>query len=111
MIELLGIKILGILFGLAMLYMTFLNLRRKEFSTEESGFWFLVWTAFIFISIIPTSLDFIVKDVLNINRRLDFFIIIGFMFMIGIVFHNYTVTRKTQNKVEKLVRKIALDKK
>ena len=111
MIELIEVKMLGLLFGLFMIYITFLHLRRKEFSTQESAFWFIIWGIFIFVVLIPTSLDFLIKDVLNLGRRLDFFIIVGFMFIIGVVFHNCSITKKTQNKVEKLVRNIAIRKK
>ena len=111
MIEFLEIKILGLVFGLFMIYITFLHMRRKEFSTEESLMWFLVWIGFVFIAIAPTSMDFLIKDVLNLGRRLDFFIIVGFMFLTGIIFHIYTITKRTQNKVEKLVRAFATRKK
>ena len=39
----LGVQILGILFALFMIYVTFLYRRRNEFSTQESLFWFFVW--------------------------------------------------------------------
>jgi len=108
---LLGIQIAGILFGLFMLYITFLHGKRKEFTEKEKIFWIIAWIFFTIIVIFPNALDFIAKDILSISRSLDFLIIAGFMFLIGISFYNYTLMRKTQNKVEKLVRKIALEKK
>lgn len=104
-----GIQIFGILFALLMIYTTFLHQRRKEFTTKEYLFWLGAWIIFMALVIFPTSLDLLIKDVLNIGRRLDFYIIIGFMFLIGISFHTYTTMRKTQNKVEKIVRKIAIE--
>lgn len=105
-----GIQILGILFALFMFYITFLHQRRNEFTTKESIFWFGAWTIFLLLVIFPTSLDFFIKNILNFNRRLDFFIVIGFMFLMGIMFHIYTIVRKNQNRVDKIVRKIAIDK-
>ena len=52
--------------------------------------------------------DLVIKNWLAFARRLDFFIIIGFMFLIGMVFHIYTIIRKVQNRFEKIVAKIAL---
>lgn len=106
----LGIQILGILFALFMIYITFLHQRRKEFTVKESIFWFGAWVFFFLLVILPNSLDFFIKDVLDFSRRMDFFIVIGFMFMIGIIFYTYTLVRKNQNRIEKLVRKIATDK-
>ena len=107
----LGIQIFGVLFALFMFYITFLNQKRENFTFKEGIFWFGVWTCFLILAIFPTSLDFFVRDILNFGRRLDFFIIMGFLFLIGIVYHIYAIVKKNQNKMEKLVRKIAIDKK
>ena len=106
----LAIQVVGMVFALFMLYITFLHQIRKEFTVKESIFWFGAWGAFLFMSIFPRALDFFIKNVLNFSRRLDFFIIIGFMFIIGLLFHTYTIMRKNQNEVEEIVRKIAIDK-
>lgn len=107
----LGIQIFGVLFGLFMLYLTFLHSKRKEFTIKESSFWIILWVAFILIVLLPNSLDFLIKEVLNISRRLDFFIIIGFMLLTGIIFYTYTIVRKNQKRLEAVVRKIAIEKK
>jgi len=108
---LLGIQIAGILFGLFMLYITFLHGKRKEFNSKEGIFWIVAWIVFIILVIFPNVVDIVSKNVLNIGRTLDFLIIMGFMFLIGISFHNYTLVKRNENKLEKLVRKIAIDKK
>ncbi|MBU0615372.1 MAG: DUF2304 domain-containing protein [Nanoarchaeota archaeon] len=108
---LLGIQIAGVFFGLFMLYLTFLYGKRKEFKSSEGAFWIVAWIVFIGMTLFPSSVDFIVRDVLNIKRTLDFLIILGFMFLLGITFYNYYMLRKTENKIETLVRKIALEKK
>ena len=107
---LLGIQVIGVLFALFMLYMTFLYKKRKEFTKKEFYFWIITWIAFIFLVLFPHAFDFIIKDVLSFSRTLDFFIVSGFMFIIGVVFYTYTVTAKTHKKVDKIVRKIAIDK-
>ena len=107
----LGIQILGVLFGLFMLYLTFLHGKRKEFTSKEGFFWMFLWAIFIFVTLSPSSLDFLVKGVFNLKRPLDFFIITGFLFLIGAVFYTYGVVRKNQMKIEEIVRKIALEKK
>ncbi|MBU0457447.1 MAG: DUF2304 domain-containing protein [Nanoarchaeota archaeon] len=108
--SILGIQIVGILFALFMFYLTFLHRRRKEFTIKEYIFWAGVWVIFLLLVLFPTTLDSLVKNVLSLSRRMDFFIIMGFMFLIGVVFHIYTIVRKTQNKIEKIVRQIAVEK-
>lgn len=105
----LGLQLLGILFALLMLYITFLHKKRNEFTITESGFWTLMWLVFTFLVVFPHSIDFLVRDILQFNRTLDFFIVVGFMFMIGSIFYTYTILRKTQKKVEMIVQKLAIE--
>ena len=68
------IQLLGLLFGLLMLYFTFLHYKRNEFKIETFLFWALLWVVYILMVIYPTSLDFFVEQ-LKFGRRLDFFIV------------------------------------
>ncbi|MBD3164395.1 DUF2304 family protein [Candidatus Woesearchaeota archaeon] len=102
----LGIQLVGTFFGLFMVYYSFLHFKRKEFTAKEFGFWIILWIAFIYISIFPDSLDFIVKR-LNLARTLDLFIILGFIILIAIFFYTYTLVRVNQKRMEKIVRDIA----
>ncbi len=104
----LGIQFVGIFFGLFMLYITTLYSKRKEIDAKERWFWVSAWIVFILLVIFPNSVDMIARRVLNISRTLDFLIILGFMFLIGISFYNYLIIKKNQNKIEKIVRKIAV---
>lgn len=110
MAEILGIQIIGILFGFFMIYYTFLQYKRKEFSISEYVFWLLHWAIFIIFTLFPFILDPLLES-LSIARALDFFIIIGFLFLIGMIFYTYTIVKKSNRKIEEVVRKIALKKK
>jgi len=102
-----GVQIIGILFGLLMLYWTFLHLKRKEYDTKVYSFWVMIWLGFIAISVFPNILDKLTKP-LSIVRTLDLLVILGILFLIGITFHNYLVVMKNEKKIEQVVRKIAL---
>ena len=106
----LGIQIAGLLFGLFMIYYSFLQYKRKEFTAREFAFWIFVWVSFVIIAIFPNILDPLVKS-LNIARTLDLLIIAGFIFMITAIFYTYTVARKIQKKLESVVREMAIKKK
>ena len=108
--DILGIQILGICFGLFMMYYTFLHYKRKELLSKEYGFWIILWAVFLIVTIIPEILDPLV-GALSLPRTMDFFIIVGFMFFAGVIFYTYTVVKKNQKKLEEIVRKIAIQKK
>ena len=101
---LLGIQILGVLFALFMIYLTFLHQKRKEFTAKEYIFWIVIWVCFIIVTIFPKILSPIVKT-LSLSRTMDLLIILGFIFVVGILFHNYITITKVQRKVEEVVRK------
>lgn len=105
-----GIQIVGILFGLFMLYLTFLHQKRKEFSAKEYLFWILSWIIFIIIAIFPNILAPFVKG-LRLGRIMDLLTIFGFLFVIGVSFYNYIKLKNVNKKVEMVVRKIAINKK
>ena len=106
----LGIQVVGTLFGLFMIYYSFLNYKRKEFTAKEIFFWSIVWIVFIIISLFPNILNHIVR-IGGFLRVLDLLIISGFIFLVTSVFYTYTVVRKSQNKLEKIVREIAMKRK
>lgn len=106
MAKILGIQIIGILFGFFMMYYTFLNYKRKEFKIAEYIFWLVLWVLFVIVTIFPNILDPIV-EVFSFARTLDLFIIIGFLFLTGIAFYMYAITRKNQNKIEQIIRNAA----
>ena len=102
----LGIQIAGTCFGLFMVYYSYLHFKRKEFTIKEFIVWLVLWLAFIFISLFPSTVDFIVKK-LNLTRAMDLFIILGFMVLLFVFFYTYSLVRVNQRKIEQIVRKIA----
>ena len=103
----LGIQIVGFLFGLFVIYYSFLNYKRKEFTFKEVLFWILLWVLFIIFSLFPFILEPIIKP-LGFFRAFDFFIMCGFLFLIAAIFYTYTITRKNQKHLEVVVRTIAM---
>lgn len=106
----LGIQIIGTLFGIFMLYYSYIRFKRREFTRTEFTFWFITWVAFVLITLFPRFIDPI-SVVGGFHRPLDVYIVAGFMFLIGITFYTYTLTRQNQKQIERVVRRIALEKK
>ena len=109
MAQILGIQIVVFLFGLLIIYYSFLNYKRKEFTIKEFLFWIFLWIVFIIFSLFPFILDPIIKP-LGFFRAFDFFIMSGFLFLIAAIFYTYTITRKNQKQLEMVVREVAIKK-
>ena len=107
---LLGIQILGTLFGLFMIYYVFLHRKRKELTIKEYLFWVFLWILFIVFTLFPGLLKPLVTSI-GFARTMDFFIVVGFMFLIGSLFYIYLLVRGNQKKLEDIVRKIAFEEK
>lgn len=104
----LWIQLLGIIFGAGMMYFTFVKYKRKELSRNETLFWFAGWIVLLFVAIRPSFLDFFIGH-LNFYRRLDFFVVLGFFVLLGLGFFNYSTVKKMERKLEKYVRKDAIE--
>lgn len=105
----LGIQVFGIVFGAFILYMTFLQWKKKEFTFNEWAFWSVFAIVFIALSLFPQVLDPVITA-LELGRKLDLLIILGFMFLIAATFYSYRVVRETQKGLEKLVSQLALER-
>jgi hypothetical protein len=106
----LGIQIVGLFFGLFMIYYSFLHFKRNEFTIKEFSLWIILWIGLMIVALFPEVLDGIVAR-LSLSRTMDFLIIGGFMLLTSMFFYTYTLLRINQKKLEELVRKIALHKK
>ena len=103
----LGIQILGIIFGLLMIYFTFLHYKRQEFSKINFLFWEIAWIIFIIIVVFPEITNSLIYR-LGVGRTMDFLMILGLMFITFMTFYNYTSINKMNRKIEEKVRKEAL---
>lgn len=103
----LGIQILGIIFGLFMVYLSFLHYKRGEFGRGQIFFWEILWFGLIFLVLFPKTVGGIIEK-LGIVRAMDLFVILGFIFIIFLTFYNYTTLAKIKQKLEKKVRNEAL---
>jgi len=103
-----GVQLLGVAFGMLMVYLTFVHFKKREYTVKEFSVWMILWLAFILIALFPQIMQYFVHKTLGMSRTLDFLIIIGFIMITGIMFYTYSVVRKTQNKIEEIVRKFAL---
>ena len=103
---LLGIQLVGLLFGLLMLYMTFVFSKKGDFTSREWVVWSGMWVSFLALVIFPNMLNPFVGK-LELVRKMDLFISMGIMSFAAIIFYTYSVMRSNQKKLEDVTREVA----
>ena len=104
-----GIQIIGVIFALFMTYLTFLYYKRGNYHLRDFGVWMFVWLSFICVVLSPTSFGGLLNP-LKVSRLMDLFTILSFMIVFGIVFSLYLTTRRNEEKINKVVREVALSR-
>jgi hypothetical protein len=104
-----GIQLLAILFGLIMIYMTFLYYKRDNYNLTAFAFWFIIWIAFIVFATVPEVI-YGLMNILAIERTADFFVISALGVLSVVIFKLYVKNKQLDDKIEKVVRKVAFDK-
>lgn len=102
-----GVQILILLFGLIMVYFTFLYYKRANYDKVGLVVWFLIWLGFIFLGIFPQTV-YGIMQLLAIERTADLFYAGGMLFFAVLMFYLYNITKKNQKQVETLVRMLAI---
>ena len=102
-----GIQLMGVVVGLAAIHLTYLYYKRASFTKKELLFWGFIWLTFIFVAVFPRSVAPIV-GYLGLTRPMDLIMIVAFIILFSLAFHNYIVNRQQKNKLERLVRDLAL---
>jgi hypothetical protein len=104
------IQVLAIIFGLFMMYVARIHWVKKHISMTEFSMWLSLWFVFIFIAVFPETVgDF--AQTLHIGRILDLLVICALMLLVYLTFINRITYKRLEKKLEKLVRKNAIDEK
>ena len=101
------IQILGVLFGLAMLYVTYDYYKRKGLELKDIAGWVVLWCTFILFILFPAALLFATEK-LNLTRAIDLIMIVSFVVMVYLVFNLYNRIKKIERNMEKMVEVVAL---
>lgn len=107
--NILGIQILGLIFGLFFVFITYKNIKKSKLKTFEGSLWILIWLGLVAVSINPLIIDFVAIDLFKMSRSLDFMIVLSFLIMFSILYYMYLIVKNTETRVEKLVRNIAIE--
>jgi hypothetical protein len=92
-----------------MIYFALIHRRRGELGRIEFISWVVIWTFTVFVVIFPELLRDFAKTFF-ITRLFDLMIVGAFILVISIVARIYVRTKKTEKKLERLIRRDALRK-
>ncbi len=104
------LQLLGVGYLLFMLYLTFLYYKKNQYTTRNAVFWAVVWGGGIVMLLFPETTSLLTQQ-LRVGRVLDFYLILGLMFFSILTFLSFATVRRTEARVEELVRKLALREK
>lgn len=102
-----NIQIIALIFGLVMVYLTFLHYKRKEFNRYQFVIWEILWFGFIVVTVLPDRFNLLTER-LGIARAFDLFAIGAFVVVLSLSFHNYLLITKLEKRLENKVRQKAL---
>jgi hypothetical protein len=104
-----GIQLIGIIFSLFMIYLTFLYFKRDDYGKMGFFFWMLIWLGFLTLVAFPKSV-YNIMELLSIERTADFVVSGALLVFSVVIFKLYVSNKKLQYKIDSVVRKVALDK-
>lgn len=104
-----GIQLIGIVFSLFMIYLTFLYFKRDDYGKLGFFFWMMVWLGFLLLVTFPKSV-YNIMELLSIERTADFVVSGALLLYSVVIFKLYVSNKKLQRKIDSVVRKVALDK-
>ncbi len=103
------IQLLGVVFAIAMIYLTYVYYKKKIFIYYDALIWIYVWVALLFAVLFPYRLDVIIQP-LKIIRVMDLFTIGAVFLLFAIVFVVFAKSRYSERMIEAIVKELALAK-
>ena len=103
----LGLQFVAIIFAMVMVYLAYVNFRRKELNKIEITIWVGAWGIALYTVLFPDTLRGIAQTFF-ISRLLDLMIMGGLILVITMVALAYVRTRRVEKKLERFIRKEAL---
>lgn len=102
-----GFGVIGLVFLLVMVYLTYIEYKKSRLTKINFAIWLFFWLLAAILVILQPYVNSIISE-FNIVRVLDLYMILGFMFLFYVVFYLFVVVKKSERRVEELVRKVAL---
>ena len=96
-----GIQFVVLIFAVVMLFFSYSYYRRKKIDMIGFLVWGAAWVILFLAALFPQSISFFVQT-LNVERGFDLFTILGFIFVVAVVFYLFVAIKKIQADIGKL---------
>lgn len=100
-------QVIAILFGFFMVYTVSIHQKKRTLSELEASFWTSIWVFFVVIAVFPNLLIEI-AHFMRFTRVFDLLLVGAFMILTILTFTNYFAYKKTQDRLETVVRSLTL---
>jgi len=100
-------SIVGIIFALIMIYLTYLEYRRKRLTKISFYIWSILWFLAILLVLFHPYVNEILPA-LNIIRVMDLYMILALMLLFALIFYLFLRNSVTERRLEELTRELAL---
>lgn len=101
------IQLLGGIFALDMMFITYFYHRRGVFYLHDSIIWMSVWVGMFLVAMFPRTVEVVIEP-LQILRVMDFLLLAGFSLIFSMLFMVFLRSRHNDRRIETLVRELAL---
>mgnify|MGYP001566800714 CR=1 FL=1 len=100
-------EIIGILFLLVMIYLTYIEHKKSRLNKATFTAWLIFWLGGILLIIFHPYVNSIISEI-NIVRVLDLYMIMAFMFLFALLFYLFVIIKHVEKRVEEVVRRVAM---
>lgn len=101
------IQLLGGIFALDMMFITYFYHKRGVFHLHDTIIWMSIWIGLFLSVAFPQSLEIIIEP-FQFIRVMDFLSVAGFFLVFSLIFTVFTRSRSNARKIEELVKGLAL---
>lgn len=101
------IRIMGLVIGVILVYLTFIFYKRKKISFKEFIFWATIWIGMASLAIFSNILQ-PVSSFLKLTRIFDLLFLLAITIILIILFLTKIEVKKNKEKVDKLIESNAL---
>jgi len=99
------IETIGLLFGLFMLYITYISLKKSQLNRNDAIVWGAIWVGVICFAIFSRQIQPAIS-LIGVVRLFDFVFAAGFAIIFGIIFFLFRKSRVLEKKLEAIMEKI-----
>jgi hypothetical protein len=103
----LWIQVIGMLFALDMIFITYFYHKREIFKPQETIIWMTIWLGLLFAVMFPSTLEIVIRP-LKVVRVMDFLVIVAFFLSFSLLFIVFIKTKYNEKRLEKVIRELAM---